>query len=218
VLSRRARAAIAIAAAAALAAGAGDGLAGDKKKTRRKGKVVRVERTKVDPGMVRMCGSPRPDGGATCWGQPPEVGEVGAILDDSGMRGTSRVTKVVPTLDTCGNTISYDIQGEVRGGDLSQLNTSVGAMVFDWKTGSRSRALNIYGSPPVVAPGLHGAEFVLGALDDDGDSRPDLVLIWFYCDATGQSTRSGSGHYCLVHYRHDGTAYAELRLDVVRNC
>jgi hypothetical protein len=220
VLSRR-RGAIAIAAGAALVLAAGDGLARDKakKKGARKGKVVRVERSRLEGRLPTFCGNPRVDGGATCWGRPPEVGDLGAVLDDSGLRATVRVTAVKATLDACGNTASWELSSEVRSGDLTQLNTGIGAMVFDWKTTSRSKAMNIYGNPPVVAPGHHKDEYVLGAVDDDADNRAELILAWFYCDASGNSTQYGQGgHYCVVHYARDGGLYKELRLDVVKNC
>jgi hypothetical protein len=214
------RPALAIAAAAALLVAAGDGFARSRKaKKGKKGKVVRIERSSVGGGVVRWCGNPRPDGGATCWGLPPEVGEIGFVLDETGQRAQVRVSAVKGTVDQCGNIASWEVSSDVQSGDLMQLNVSVGAMVFDWKTTSRSKAMNIYGTVPVVAPGLHQNEMVLGAIDDDGDDKPDLMLTWFYCDAQGVSQQYGQGgHYCVVHYGRDGASYQELRLDVVKNC
>lgn len=219
MLSLRARGAIAIVAGAALVLSAGDGLAREKKKKGKRGKVVRVERTRIGGGLPRWCGNPRADGGATCWGLPPEVGEVGVVLDESGTRALVRVTAVKGTQDACGNTASWEVSSDVQSGDLSQLNTSVGAMVFDWKTTTRSKAVNIYGNVPVVAPGMHQGEMVLGAVDDDGDDKADLMLTWFYCDGSGTSVQYGQGgHYCVVHYARDGSGYDQLRLDIVKNC
>ena len=211
------RPALAIAAAAALLVAAGDGLARTKKT--KKGKVVRVERTSVGAAVVRWCQNPRPDGGATCYGLPPEVDEIGYVLDETGQRAQVRVTAVKGTLDQCGNVASWEVSSEVRSGDLMQLNSSTAAMVFDWKTTTRSRAMNLYGAVPVVAPGLHVGEMLLGAVDDDGDNRPDLLVTWFYCDAQGTSQQYGQGgHYCVVHSARDGASYQVLRLDVVKNC
>ena len=220
MLSRRLHVAAAVIATGALALAAGDGLARQKgKKGAKKGKVVRVERARIGGGEPRFCGNPRTDGGATCWGLPPEVGDLATVLDDTGPRGMVRVTEVKGTLDPCGNTASWEVSGRVQSGDLSQLNTGAAAFVIDWKTTSRSKAMNIYGSPPVVAPGQHTNEMVLGAVDDDADGKPDLLLTWFYCDASGTSVLYGQGgHYCVLHYGRDGGSYRQLRLDVVKNC
>jgi hypothetical protein len=223
VLSLRGRGAIAIVASAALLLVAGDGAARSKKAKKgakgKKGKVVRVERSSVGAGVVRWCANPRPDGGATCYGLPPEVDEVGVVMDETGTRATVKVTEVKPTLDQCGNTASWEVASNVQSGDLAQLNSGVAGMTFDWKTTTRSKAMNIYGNVPVVAPGLHQGEMLLGAIDDDADDKPDLLIVWFYCDASGVSTQYGQGgHYCVVHYARDGASYQELRLDVVKNC
>lgn len=211
---------MAIAAAGALLVAAGDGLARSKKAKRgKKGKVVRIERSSVGLGVVRWCANPRPDGGATCYGLPPEVNEIGVVLDESGQRAQVKVTAVKPTLDQCGNTASWEVSSVVQTGDLSQLNVSGSAMLFDWKTTTRSKVMNLYGTVPVVAPGLHQGEMLLGAIDDDTDDKPDLVVVWFHCDAAGGSALNAQGgHYCVVHYGRDGAGYQELRLDVVKNC
>ena len=217
MLSRRLQVGLAVIAAGSLALAAGDGLA--KKKRGKKGKVVRVERTRLGGGAPRLCGNPRTDGGATCWGLPPEVGDVATVLDDAGPRGTVRISQVKGTLDPCGNVSSWEVSGQLQSGDLMTLNTAAAAFVIDWKTTTRSKAMNIYGNPPVAVPGQHPNEMLLGAVDDDADGSADLMLTWFYCDATGTSAPYGQGgHYCVVHYARDGGSYKQLRLDVVKNC
>jgi hypothetical protein len=210
--------AIAIALGAALLFVAGDGAARGKKKGKgKKGKVVRVERSSVAPGVVRWCGNPRADGGATCWGTPPEVGDVGAVMDQQSVRATVKVTDVKGMPDGCGNIGSWEVASRVQSGDLSSF-TGTGAMVFDWDTTSRSRAMDMY-NPPVTPPNKYAnPEYMLGAIDDDADARADLIVTWFYCDAAGTSSASASGHYCLVHYGLEGTSYRELRFDIVKNC
>jgi hypothetical protein len=202
-------------------AGAGDGHGDGDRPGRRRGKVVRVERSRLDGvGTPRLCTNPRPDGGASCYGRPPAVGEVGMVVDENGVRASVRVQEVKPVHDQCGNVNSWEVTTLVRSGDVAQVTMS-GAMLFDWAATAKSRTMlpGYYGQAQIPIPGGRQHETLMGAIDDDGDDRADLIVTWYSCDSLGNVTQySRGGHYCVVHYARDGAGYQQLRIDVVRNC
>lgn len=216
---------------AVLAAGVTDADARDTKRprsekstktTKRKGKVVRVERSRLaGGGNPRLCTNVQPTGSATCFVVPPQVGEIGQVLDDSGWKASVRVTAVTPVVSGCSTPSNFEVSIEVRSGDISQLtyNTQP-VLVFDWQTSPRSKAFNQYyggyGQSPVPIPGQRPGEMLLGAIDDEADGTADYIVSWYYCDASKAPTTSygQGGMYCFVNYVRDGAGYVERRIDI----
>lgn len=186
------------------------------KSSKKRGKVVRVERTKLDgPGRIVVCTGAMSDGRSTCYGQPPASGDVGVVLDETGAKGRVRVNALNPGLDSCGNTTSWEVQGQVVDGDLSQLQWN-GVVMFDRKPGDRSKVIQQTGQ--VVMPGRYPNEQFLTAVDDNDDLQPDLLVTWHYCDPAGNATPSQGGAYCLVYWTRVRSQLEQHRLDVVKNC
>jgi len=202
-------------AAALVAAIAMPADAGRKAKSgKRKGKVVRVERSRLDGvGMVRMCVNVQPDGTAYCYGKPPRVGEVATVFDETGRRANLVITTVTPQPDQCGNEVNWMIASNVQG-DLSQISYMHSALI-DWEGDARTHTVQA-----VQIPGLRPGENVWTGFDDDGDQVADLVITSYSCDASGTTQQYGAGAtgYCMSYYRREGSSYAMLRTDVVTQC
>ncbi len=206
------RALIAIAALGAALAVPGDGAA----KGKRRGKVVRVERSPHgSAGTPRIC-QYRTDGGGTCWGKPPKVGEVGTVIDEVGIRATARVQRVTAQPDSCGNDTWYEIMTTVEAGDIAQLSGSP-QFIVDWATPARTRAMINNGQ--IVIPSGRLGESLMTALDHDSDDLPDLIFTYYTCDPGGNLVTTGpGGAYCFVYYERESGSYAELRQDIVKTC
>lgn len=181
---------------------------------KRKGKVVRVERSRLDgAGVVRLCGQVQPDGTAYCWGKAPVEGEIATIFDETGRRANLVIRTVTPQQDTCGNTTSWVLATTVQGGDISQLSYSHSALI-DWEGDARTHTVQA-----VPIPGLRPGENVWTGFDDDGDQTADLVITSFSCDTSGNVSQTyPSGAYCMSYYRREGSSYNMLRTDIVPSC
>jgi hypothetical protein len=184
------------------------------KNGKRKGKVVRVERSRLDgAGMVRMCISVQQDGSATCYGKAPRVGEMATVFDETGRRATLAITAVTPQLDSCGNEVNWFMTSNVQG-DLSQMSYMAVALI-DWEGETRTHAV-----PAQQIPGLRPGENVWTGFDDDGDQVADLLITSYSCDASGTSQQYGAGAmgYCMSYYKGEGSSYTMLRTDIVPSC
>jgi ribosomal 30S subunit maturation factor RimM len=188
------------------------------KSSRKKGRVVRVERSRNSGhDMVRVCSNPAADGSATCYGRPPRPGEVGTVIDENGVRGTVRVQTVTAQMDTCQNESSWAITGTVQNGDLSAV-TWQGTMLFDYTPTAMSHVIQNNNQIPV--PSQRPSETLMTMVDNNSDDQPDLMITWYYCDMSGTALNYGQGQnaYCMVYYGRDGSKYEELRIDIVKNC
>jgi hypothetical protein len=188
--------------------------AGRKTKSgKRKGKVVRVERSRLDGGgHVRLCVQVQPDGTAYCYGKAPLVGEIATVFDENGRRANLVIRTVTPQLDGCGNESNWVVATTAQG-DISQLSY-MAAAVIDWEGDARTHTV-----PAVQIPGLRQGENVWTGFDDDGDQLADLVVTSFSCDPSGNvSQQYPSGAYCMSYYRREGSSYTMLRTDIVPQC
>jgi ribosomal 30S subunit maturation factor RimM len=188
------------------------------KKNRKKGRVVRVERSRNSGhDFVRVCSNPQSDGSAMCYGRPPKPGELGTVIDENGVRGTVRVQTVAPVVDQCQNESSWSITSTVQNGDLSQV-TWQGTMLFDYTPSTVAHVIQNNNQIPV--PSQRPSETLMTMVDNDSDDQPDLMITWYYCDLSGTAVNYGQGQnaYCMVYYARDGSKYDELRVDVVKNC
>lgn len=196
----------------------GDASAGKTKKVGKRGKVVRVERGRSErAGIPRWC-QIRPDGSASCYGKAPDMGQVGNVVDEIGKKAKVRVTGITPSVDSCGNTISWEITTETLDGDVSQSNYAWAAL-FDYKTTATTRT--IYNNGQIAIPGTRGPgiESVWSAFDDDQDDQPELIITYYSCDATGAVNPQGYGGYCMVYYQETASGgFVEQRVDNVRSC
>jgi len=187
-------------------------------KGRKRGKVVRVERNKQGPGhALRMCSNPEGNGQWNCYGQAPEMDELGTVVDESGVRGTVRITGVTPVDDSCGNPSSWKIATAVATGDVSSVSYQ-GAVMLDFDTSALARVL-VNASTPI--PSGRSNETMMIQLDNDGDDVPESLEAWYPCDSVNnmQVWNSGQqGWYCLVYYQRNGGLYDQLRVDNVKNC
>jgi len=187
------------------------------KTLRKKGKVVRVERGPGERSRQTKWCQIRPDGTATCNGRAPERGELGTVVDETGQQATVRTTKVTPTIDGCGNVTGSEIETETISGDVSRSNYAWAAL-FDYPASSSTHT--VYNSGQITVPGSRGpgVESVWTAFDDNKDDNPELIITYFYCDASGQVTPTGSPGWCIAYYTKDASSYVEQRVDIIRQC
>jgi ribosomal 30S subunit maturation factor RimM len=193
-------------------------IARDRHSGRKKGRVVRVERSRNSGhDMLRVCSNPQGDGSATCYGRPPKIGEVGTVVDENGVRGTVRVQSVTAQMDQCQNESSWAVTSTLQNGDLSQV-TWQGTMLFDYTPAPTAHVIQNNGQ--LTIPSQRAGETLMSALDNDNDAVPDLMITWYYCDLSGAVMQYGQGNnaYCMVYYARSGAKYDELRIDVVKNC
>ena len=213
---RRAR--VAAIAAVAIAVIAGGAVAG-KKSSRKKGRVVRVERTSAGRNLrPRLCNQVGMDGTISCWGMTVEVGEVAAVYDETGHKADLRVDTATPSIDNCQNTVGWTLGTSVVHGQIPQTYSYSMYAIFDWRGTEQTRVIINNGQlmPPA---GARAGESVLGGIDDNMDDTADLLVTYYQCDTSGNPAAYGSGAYCIVYYRHEaGQTYTELRNDIVRSC
>ncbi len=201
-------AALVIAVVAPIAAG---------KSHRRRGRVVRVERTPPSKLLVpRLCSAINAtDGSTSCWGHSVEAGEVGSIYDETGKRAMFRVETVTPQVDGCGNATAYNLTTSVLQGSFDQVSYS-SYSVIDWDGGDHGRL--IVNNGQIAVPSTRVGESVMAAFDSDGDETPELIVTYYMCDASGSPQPTGSNNYCMVYYQRNGGSYDALRTDIVRSC
>lgn len=189
----------------------------DARPSRKKGKVVRVERGRAERmGAPRWC-QIRPDGSASCYGKAPDVGMVGNVVDDVSRKATVRVTQVTPSIDQCGNAVSWEIMTETVTGDVSQSNYAWAAL-FDYRGTANTRTMYQNGQIPVPGNRGPGIESVWTAFDDDGDDNADFIITYFSCDGSGQVSTQGYPGYCMVYYTKGSSGFLEQRVDIIRQC
>lgn len=190
------------------------------KPKKRKGKVVRIERSRRSKAdLLRVCTGPQVGGSAICWGLPPKPGELGMVIDETGEKGRVRVDSVTPIPDCAQNESSWTLNGKVESGDLSTVSTQ-GLVLFDFAERGAARIIQQNGQ--IVMPGPRVGETLMSAVDTDGDDQPEMIVTWYYCDLTGAQQPYGtlSTAYCMVYYERStpGGPLEELRNDVVKYC
>lgn len=189
---------------------------------KRKGKVVRVERSASSRARIpRLCGSVSPDGtgkfSAQCWGRPIDTDEVGTVYDETGKKGMIRNEVTTGTPDSCGNTYAWSLSTTLIAGTLDTMSYNNYAM-FDWDGGDRGRVIINNGQIPV--PGNRAGESVMAMFDTDGDETPELIVTYYLCDLGGNPVLQYGQQqgYCMVYYQRNGGLYDSLRTDIVKNC
>jgi len=190
--------------------------AGKRKSKGKRGKVVRVERSRFGAaGALRVCQL----GGnntAVCYGRAPQVGDVGAVLDTTSMYGEGRILSVTPTPDSCNNVTSWSITFDPTNTAISQL--SYGAvLVIDFQATAQSRTLPTNGQVPASQ---RQGETQYVTIDADGDSTADVYISAYTCDAAGNVVPWGQGQigYCMGYWVDGANGWDLQRTDIVRSC
>jgi hypothetical protein len=191
---------------------------------KKRGKVVRVERSSGARGAIRMCSSPTNsatnagyNASATCYGRPPKPGETGTVVDSTGVLGTVEIGTVAPGYDSCKNENYWSVEGTTRSGNLSTV-TWQAALLFDYEPAATAKA--IQNTANVLVPSQRAGETLMAAIDQDNDNIAELIITYYYCDLSGAVAQQGGGSqaYCMVYYQRNGSRYDELRIDVVKSC
>jgi hypothetical protein len=188
---------------------------------RRRGKVVRVERGRGEAARLPRICSIDQTATISCFSQPPRVGEVGAVITDTGRVATVAVRTVQAHTDSCGHS-TWSGTAEIRSGGLDQVLYSQSYLVLDWPATPQSKLINYPAAPVGVGRGPNIETMYVG-IDDDGDSVPDFMAGYYMCDPSGNPNQGYSGYgggytYCMTYYQREGGRYRELRVDVVQQC
>jgi len=186
------------------------------KPKRKRGRVVRVERTLAGVRVPRVCANIQPDGTVSCWYHDVRIGEQLSVLDENGRRAVLEVRSMQPQLDGCNNAVGWTVTTSAQSGDLGQPSWTTIA-VIDWETSSKSRVLVNNGQ--LQPPSGNPSESIMYAVDDDQDGDPELVATYFTCDQVGQIQQQyGTGYGCIGYYGREGAGMRLLRVDIQKTC
>lgn len=193
----------------------GDAEAG-KRKSGKRGKVVRVERAgaaaTLNLGICQLSGGMA----AVCYGHAPRVGDGGAVIDTTASYGEARITAVTPMPDSCNNVTSWSVTIESSASQVAQL-TYGSVLVLDFAASQAARTLPTSGQVP-VSTRANETQYV--TIDRDGDTDADIYVSAYTCDANAVSVPWGQGQvgYCMGYYVDGAHGWSLLRTDVVRSC
>lgn len=211
---RRYRHALVACAAAAAVVWAVAAEAAPRKRGRRvKGKVVRVERKQPQLATsAHVCSLYDIDIGYCR--QEVAVGDVGLVLDDQGVYGRASIRSVSRVLDACGVPVTWNI--EIDTSQLTSRDYAYNAVVvFRHGIVEEGRSMPPRGAAPADRP----HEQITNVIDDDGDSRGDLMVTTYPCDEPGVGTRSQRPSMtCYDTWVEHRDEWRHARTDTVAAC
>jgi hypothetical protein len=182
----------------------------DKSKGRRRGKVVRVERSTHARTQPLACSMYY--GSGTCYGQEILVGTIASVVDEKGVRAEVRVKEVTPQPDRCGNPTGWSFTVDTLSGDVNAPGQIW--LVID---------LPIHGLR-TMQPGTWQVptgkqENAWAAFDSQGDGTADYMVTWHNCDVTGMLQQNPSDpSFCMNYYEYRSGDYVLIKQDNVRSC
>lgn len=200
--------------AVAEARGAGGRAAAARAVTKKRGKVVRIERAVSPTRRPQVCQIYGQNTGY-CFGDVVEPGDGGTVVDENGHKAEVRIKDAVPQPDPCGNVSSWNVTLDVVSGDLDNL-TGQTFLLLDVAAGPWMRSMP-YGS--FQLPAAQAGENLWIAFDDGSDGVADFVVTYYQCDANGViNTSATTSGFCMNYYALRGSDYARVRQDQVRQC
>jgi hypothetical protein len=167
----------------------------------RPGKVVRVDRPRASSrGAPRLCQLAPRELRGQCFGRAPAIGEIAAVLDESGVLAHLRVVSAQESRDPCGNVSLWDVSYERLRGDPA----------------ARQSYLTL--ATELAAPGGPAWAQTWSAIDLDGDRGADFALVGYTCDASGAPQPGARDAFCAEYWFRDGGAWSRQRVDVTPVC
>jgi hypothetical protein len=195
----------------------GLGLAAAAEARPRPGKVVRVDRPRASGrGAPRLCQLAPRELRGQCFGRAPAIGEVAAVLDESGVLAHLRVVSAQESRDPCGNVSLWDVAYERLRGDPAARQSYLTLAVFDLALGPRARVMP--NPTELAAPGGPPWAQTWSAIDLDGDRGADFALVGYTCDAGGAPQPGARDAFCAEYWFRDGGAWSRQRVDVTPVC
>jgi hypothetical protein len=191
----------------------------------RAGRVVRVERPRLQPPEpVRFCIITNPaERGMVCYGRTsPAPGTRFSVLDDSGLRGqvTAREATRAEAYDGCQLGTAHQVTFDTDGADLGNTPTFYQVAI---QGVSLERGARLLRDPQIRAPSGRSNEQVWAALDRDGDGMADLLGTAYDC--TGEERdlpRAPAGQQiaplCLDYWLRDQVDWTKVGRDVFLQC
>ncbi len=179
-------------------------------RTKRRGKVVRVERSSQARLQPLACSMYY--GSGTCYGQEIQVGTLATVVDEKGVRAEVRVKDVAPQLDRCQNPTGWSFSVDTLSGDVNAPGQLW--LVVDLPTsGLRTLPAGTFGVPSGKA------ENPWAGFDRQGDGVADYLVTWHNCDVTGAHlTVSADPSFCMNYYEYRAGEYVQIKQDNVRSC
>lgn len=191
---------------------------------RRKGKVVRVERSRTkDRNPVRICPTPTGAGqSGTCYGTPPQRGERAYLFDyDENYLGTLTVeTAQAKSGNKCHQGTVFEFTHQVQLARAGQGAVPFAVAVFGMELDTQ-KARVITNPPDSSAFQPEKANPWMG-VDFDGDGNSEMVVTAYDCsdEETPPAPSGGQSYesYCLDYWHRDGARWQKGHRDIFYTC
>ncbi len=184
-----------------------------------RGKVVRVQRSEGAGSPPRLCVVMDAPDSLLCIGEPKVGDSLAYMTQATGLPiGEGRIETVAPAtrIGACPGKapVLFDVTATITQGTVDQLTRSQTIVLRGIKLGSRVRAVHDYRIPDERA-----AEQLQIAMDIDGDSRVDLALYNYTCDAAGARSNGGrADRQCFDLYQDRGGRLVRTQHDNIELC
>jgi hypothetical protein len=184
-----------------------------------KGRVIRVERPSKLAAVPRFC--MLSETASFCLGQPKDGDRIALVDRDRSavvgeLRIDSSVAAVFPGLCPTPNPITFKITGTIVSGDPDLLSS--GHEIYGLRDVTLDRRIaRLLADTP--SPRGNPSDDVELAIDADGDSDADYLLVSFPCDGAGASThQTGAAYRCLDTYVERQEKLVRVHQDVIQRC
>src|SRR5689334_2200954 len=154
----------------------------------------------------------------SCFGQPPQVGEVAPAVANDGILGQVRITKVEPQNATsmganCSDGL-WRAETEIVDGLNNPASIPYGAWVILDVPLQQTAKLT---DPPAQLPAGAPGESAALTLDRDGEAPPEFMVTWYPCNQANPGGNTQT--YCVdFWFSNASSAWSKSRQDTVTWC
>jgi hypothetical protein len=182
------------------------------------GKVVRVERNRGMKAVPRLCDVQPMATEGLCVGQPGSGERVALIDQDRGIPiGEFRIDSTLGPADPfacAGSTpVVYKISGRLSKGDPDVIRGS--GRIIGLRNLAFDQKLTKVVKNQTVPGGTDPAEL---ALDIDGNSTVDYLLVRYPCDEANNLSPTADRRFCFDTYLERGGKLAKVHTDNIQIC
>ena len=191
---------------------------------RRRGEIVRVERSRTpSQNLIRLCPTPTGDGQlGTCYGTAPRRGEHALLFDyDENYLGSLVVESSESSgKNQCHHNTVFDYTFRATIQSATGQNVPFAVAVFGMKLNTQVARL-ITGPPDQSGFQPEKAKPWMG-VDEDGDGIAEMVVTAYDCsdEETPPVAQGGQNYetYCLDYWQQEGANWRKLQRDIFYTC